>query len=44
MSRDRGRDQQFRGMGVVIKRERKGNEGKMGMGEVLERTHGSHEA
>jgi hypothetical protein len=31
-------------MGVVIRRERKGDEGKMGVGEVLGRTNGSHEA
>jgi len=36
-------NQQFRGMGVVIRRERKGNQGKTGMEGVLEKTNGSHE-
>jgi hypothetical protein len=30
-------------MGVVIRRERKGKQGKTGMGAVLEKTSGSHE-
>jgi hypothetical protein len=29
-------------MGVVIRRERKGNEGKMGMRAVLEKANGFH--
>ena len=35
-------EQRFRGMGVVIRRERKGNEGKMGMRAVLEKANGFH--
>jgi hypothetical protein len=31
-------------MGVVIRRAREGTQGKMGMGAVLEKTNGSHEA
>ena len=35
--------QRFRGMGVVIRGERKGNRGKMGKGAVLEKTKGPDE-
>jgi hypothetical protein len=31
-------------MGVVIRRARKENQGKTGMGAVLEKRNGSHEA
>jgi hypothetical protein len=31
-------------MGVVIRRAREGNQGKTGMGAVLEERNGSHEA
>jgi hypothetical protein len=43
MSRKIVKQQRFRGIGVVIKGERKGTQGKMGMGAVLEKTNGSHE-
>ena len=43
MSTDHLQVQQFRGIGVVIRRERKGTQGKIGRGAVFEKTNGFKE-